>query len=303
MILSDARIRSQAHIRNVALFHGIVGVLVCLGLLASLHDKLSAAKSSHRLTMIVDAVFVADLPFLLPWIVLLILAQLINQGSRWPFFATIIFAAIESGCLIVGLTIGLQAVHAMSFNVLAYIILLAAVNLALLPIVASCINAISSPSYGRRRASRPVAVRVSDRSIVRRSERLHKCPQCGHPMRVVRWRCPKCRHTLSMWTLPTGMLSDFARRSPGETRSFEGENNASLSADAEYRAKANAARFLIEQSGRTNSDNTDRCLTDLPFARRLYFAAAKRLHPDRNGGVHLREWFQLQQAAATLWQQ
>ena len=110
--------------------------------------------------------------------------------------------------------------------------------------------------------------------------------------------CPNCHHTPAEWNVPKGMLSDFASRSAKAAAAGVKANFSS----PQYRLKLRAAELLLLLAGKTELDLPERCLSDAVFAQRLYFVAAKRLHPDRNGGVHLQEWFQLQQAMATIWQ-
>jgi hypothetical protein len=128
-----------------------------------------------------------------------------------------------------------------------------------------------------------------DKRLAVHRPRLHECARCGHRMRSSRWRCPKCGQITSAWTLPSGMLSDFARQGRRESTGVD-----------EQRAEAIRLIMRLADPEGIASMHDGGEAPDVRQLRRLYFVAAKRLHPDRNEGQHVREWFQLQEAAEAL---
>lgn len=111
----------------------------------------------------------------------------------------------------------------------------------------------------------------------------------------------------SVWSLPPQMLSERAKvkyedRVAAE-RARAADEAAHAAQTAAYHAAILAARLLIEHAGAWAEDVRGlerRCVRDGAFARRLYHAAARRLHPDRNGGHDHPDWQRVQDAVARL---
>jgi hypothetical protein len=109
----------------------------------------------------------------------------------------------------------------------------------------------------------------------------------------------------ALWgrSMPPQMLTEHARawrRRAGAAAAESAEPPPPLPVEP---AKLEAARQLLEAAQAWSEDEralARRCAADPVLMRRLYHAAARRLHPDRNGGRHLPEWTRLQQAVATL---
>lgn len=110
-----------------------------------------------------------------------------------------------------------------------------------------------------------------------------------------------------LWSLPPQMLSDRAKVKYEDRIAAErlrAANEAAHAAQtAAYHSALLAARMLIEHAGAWAEDVRaleHRCVRDAAFARRLYHAAARRLHPDRNGGQDHPDWQRVQDAVARL---
>ena len=138
------------------------------------------------------------------------------------------------------------------------------------------------------------------------------CETCGKPIRSKGWRCETCGATRKTWSIPKAMMSRRARHSAAEPDDIAEYTETSRDlvlypgrpgARKRVKAFAMAVAFVAEQSGEpiaSSGDLVRQLRTDPELIRRLYWAAAKRLHPDHNEGRHLPEWFQLQQAVGVV---
>jgi len=125
------------------------------------------------------------------------------------------------------------------------------------------------------------------------------CPRCGEWLRGEDVYCPQCGSSAAAWAVPPRMKSERARdvtaeRPVGRRRRGRQQVTVQLATEATL-----AAKFIVEQSLSPASDTaalTAECLQDEETVKRLYHAAARRLHPDRNDGVQSDAWNRLQEA-------
>jgi hypothetical protein len=127
------------------------------------------------------------------------------------------------------------------------------------------------------------------------------CPRCGEWLRGSDLYCPQCGASAAGWAISPGMKSDRARgQSPERPVSRRRRQHVSIQIANEVTL---AAQFIVEQSQAEptqTADLTAECLTDPEVTRRLYHAAARRLHPDGNEGVQSDAWNHLQEAMEIL---
>ena len=105
------------------------------------------------------------------------------------------------------------------------------------------------------------------------------------------------------WMIPPSGLSGRARAVRDRQAESERAAAAREVSEAVRASLEAAARLLVQHAGIWAEDESallHRCVQDRAFARRLYRAAARRLHPDRNGGRQSPEWTHLQIAVARL---
>jgi hypothetical protein len=104
----------------------------------------------------------------------------------------------------------------------------------------------------------------------------------------------------AVWQLPPQMLTGRAKAVWERRAAAEPSPEARREA---LRSAYEAAQLLIAHAGVWAEDEASlvrRCVADRAYTRRLYHVAARRLHPDRNGGRHDPEWERLQSAVARL---
>jgi hypothetical protein len=144
------------------------------------------------------------------------------------------------------------------------------------------------------------------------SQHRYLCESCAKPIKSKGWRCESCGATRKSWNLPKGMMSPRARHhgaaSPERATYPEGSRELMVypGRPMPRNRVANFARamaFVARQSGQpieSAGELLRQLRTDPQLIRGLYWAAAKRLHPDHNNGQHLPEWFELQHAVAII---
>jgi hypothetical protein len=124
--------------------------------------------------------------------------------------------------------------------------------------------------------------------------RLASCRGCGYGLLPEDLYCPACAGPTAAWDMPTAMRTAHARASAEHVAALVGIPPEVIQ----------AARFVVEQTRPVTPDAAAAlailCLADAVLLRRLYFAAALRLHPDRNAGQLQAEWQRLQQSVRTL---
>ena len=302
MISSEPLSRAHAQAKSAALVHGALGVIwLIVGLAGAWREEISRDATRFLPKTITFSLeqraFLFTLiggAFFLPCLALRFLSNRVSDDRRWPLIALLALSAGELVNMVVAITITWCIVYTARLSAITTL-LLAGANIMLLPLIASCLSAL--PLTRRQStAMQSLPVKGATRALARRT-RLHECKSCGHRMRSPRWLCPRCGSIVSAWKPPAGMMSDFARRRAAQVDPANSQPLNTRDRDS----KLFAARFVIRHAALgASSASAEECLDNPRLLRRLYLAAAKRLHPDRNEGRHRDEWFQLQQAAAIL---
>ena len=126
-----------------------------------------------------------------------------------------------------------------------------------------------------------------------------RCTHCLHDITTEDLHCPGCGRSLSNRWVPANMMSHNAHEGDkAETQRIRIELRM-----RRHPAAVAAARALVNLSVPPLPDPVmavNQCLSDLQVVQNLYRSAARRLHPDRNRGEHLANWFELQDAVKTL---
>lgn len=307
--MSEPITRSHQQAKTTALIHGALGgIWLMVALQASWIGPVP--RPSNPLILIAKGLFLIlvrraalitfiGAVFFIPCAIIQLAASRMSDERRWPFWALLALAMME-----VIYTALILSVFWLTNNTAWFLLITTAlvgtVNLSLLPMVVSALAALS---LARRRIPGPnqaLPMRAATQALAKRS-RLYECKSCGHRMRSPRWLCPKCGQIVSAWTPPAGMMSDFARRRLAQTHpEADATSTAPATARAVRESRLFAARFILRHAPDAAGRTAEQALENPRLLRQLYLAAAKRLHPDRNQGRHLDEWFQLQQAAAII---